>query len=61
MLVRLAGYLIVDKWRKDESGSVIVLIKRVISLIINDHVVQDNASTHDQHKSALRVRSIEDG
>jgi hypothetical protein len=40
---------------------VIVLIEGVISLIVDNHVVQDNASTHDHPKSALRVRPIGDG
>jgi hypothetical protein len=48
-------------WSNDESDSVIVLIVTVVSLIIDDHVVQDNTSTHNQPKSALRVRTIRDG
>jgi hypothetical protein len=39
---------------------VIVLIITVVSLVINDHVVQDNASTYDQSESALRVRPVRD-
>jgi hypothetical protein len=53
--------LVVDKWSNDESDSVIVLIVDAVSLVVNDHVVQENASTHDQPKSALRVRSAGDG
>jgi hypothetical protein len=53
--------LIGDRWSNDESDSVIVVIVVVVSLIIDDHVVQDNASMHDQIESALRVRSIRDG
>jgi hypothetical protein len=53
--------LVVDRWSNDESDSVIVLIVAVVSLIIDDHVVQDNASMHDQPKSALRVRPVGDG
>jgi hypothetical protein len=48
--------LIVDGWSNDESDSVIVVIVVVVSLIINDHVVQDNASMYDQSESVLRVR-----
>jgi hypothetical protein len=39
---------------------VIVLIIVIVSLIVDDHVVQDNANTHDQPKSVLRVRLIGD-
>jgi hypothetical protein len=48
--------LVGDRWSNDGSDSVIVLIIIVVSLIVDDHVVQDNASTHDQPESALRVR-----
>jgi hypothetical protein len=37
--------LIDDKWSNDGSDNMIVLIVAVVSLIINDHVLQDNAST----------------
>jgi hypothetical protein len=53
--------LIVDRWSNDGSDSVIVLIEGAISLIVDDHVVQDNASTHDQSKSSLRIRLAGDG
>jgi hypothetical protein len=54
-------FLIVDRWSKDESDSVIVLIVVVISLIVDDHVIQDDASMHNQAESALRVRLARDG
>jgi hypothetical protein len=38
---------------------VIVVIVVTVSLIIDDHVVQDNISTHDQPESVLRVRHQE--
>jgi hypothetical protein len=44
----------------DESDSVIVVIVAAVSLIIDDHVVQDDASMHDQIENALRVRPIRD-
>jgi hypothetical protein len=53
--------LIGDRWSNDGSDSVIVLIVVIISLVVDDHVVQDNASTHDQPESALRIRSARDG
>jgi hypothetical protein len=53
--------LIGDRWSNDGSDSVIVLIVVTISLVVDDHVVQDNASTHDQPESALRIRSVRDG
>jgi hypothetical protein len=53
--------LIVDRWSNDGSDCVIVLVIVTVSLLIDDHVVQDNASTHDQSKNALRVRPIVDG
>jgi hypothetical protein len=53
--------LIGNRWSNDESDSVIVVIVAVVSLIIDDHVVQDDANTHDQIKSALRVRPAKDG
>jgi hypothetical protein len=53
--------LIVDRWSNDRSKSVIVLIVVVVSLIVDDHVMQDNVSMHDQSKSALRLRLARDG
>jgi hypothetical protein len=53
--------LIGDRWSNDKSDSMIVLIIVVVSLIIDDHVVQDNTSTYDQPESTLRVRSVRDG
>jgi hypothetical protein len=50
--------LVVDRWSNDKSDSVIVLIVAIISLIINDYVVQNNGSTHDQFKSTLGVRLV---
>jgi hypothetical protein len=52
--------LVGDRWSNDESDSVIVVIVVAVSLIVNDHVMQDDASTHDQIKNALRVRPIRD-
>jgi hypothetical protein len=52
--------LIVDRWSNGGSDSVIVVIVAAVSLIIDDHVVQDNASTYNQSESALRVRSARD-
>jgi hypothetical protein len=48
--------LVGDKWSNDGSDSVIVFIVATVSLIIDDHVVYDNTSTHDQIESVLRVR-----
>jgi hypothetical protein len=53
--------LVVDRWSNDESDSVTILIVSVVSLVVDDHVVQYNISTHDQSKSALRVRPVGDG
>jgi hypothetical protein len=53
--------LVVDSWSNNGSDSVIVVIVATVSLIVNDHVVQDNASMHDQPESALRVRPTQDG
>jgi hypothetical protein len=52
--------LIGDRWSNDRSDSVIVVIIAVVSLIVDDHVVQYNTSMYDQIKSALRVRPIRD-
>jgi hypothetical protein len=53
--------LVGDRWSNDGSNSVIVIIVPVISVIVDDHVVQDDASTHDQIENALRIRPIIDG
>jgi hypothetical protein len=53
--------LIGDRWRNNGSDSVIVVIIAAIFLIIDDHIVQDDASTHDQIENVLRVRSARDG
>jgi hypothetical protein len=53
--------LIGDRWSNDGSDSVIVIIVAAVSLIINNHVIQDDASMHDQIESALRVRPARDG
>jgi hypothetical protein len=50
-----------DRWSNDGSDSVIVVNVAVVSLIVDDHVVQDNASTYDQIENALRVRPARDG
>jgi hypothetical protein len=39
---------------------VIVVIVSVVSLIIDDHIVQDDANTHDQIENALKVRPARD-
>jgi hypothetical protein len=49
-------YLVGDKLSNDRSDSVIVFIIAAVSLIVDDHVVQDDTNTHDQIESALRVR-----
>jgi hypothetical protein len=53
--------LIVDRWSNDESDSVIVVIVADVFLIVNDHIMQDDANMHDQSESALRVRPARDG
>jgi hypothetical protein len=53
MVMRLAG---VSQVTGGATTEVIVVIIAVISLIVDDHVVQDDVSTHDQIESALRVR-----
>jgi hypothetical protein len=53
--------LIVDMWSNDKSDGVIVIIVAVVSLVIDDHVVQNDASTHDPPESALRVRPVRNG
>jgi hypothetical protein len=52
--------LIGAMWSNDRSDSVIVVIVAVVSLAVDDHIVQDDASTHDQIKSTLRVRPTRD-
>jgi hypothetical protein len=52
--------LVGDRWSNDGSDSVMVVITVAVSLIVDDHVVQDDASTHDQIKNALRVRPVSD-
>jgi hypothetical protein len=53
--------LIVDRWSNDESDSVIVVIVAAVFLIVNDHIMQDDANMHDQSESVLRVRPARDG
>jgi hypothetical protein len=53
MVMRLAG---VSQVTGGATTEVIVVIIAAISLIVDDHVVQDDVSTHDQIESALRVR-----
>jgi hypothetical protein len=43
------------------GDSVIVIIVAVVSLVVDDLVVQDDASKHDQIESALKVRPARDG
>jgi hypothetical protein len=45
--------LVDDRWSNDGSDSVIVVIIGVVSLIVDDYIVQDDANTHDQIESAL--------
>ena len=52
--------LIGDRWSNDESDSVIIVIVVIVPLIVDDHVVQDDASTHNQIENALGVRSTRD-
>jgi hypothetical protein len=53
--------LVGDMWSNDKSDSVIILIVAAVPLTVNDHVVQNNVSTHDQPESVLRVRLTSDG
>jgi hypothetical protein len=53
--------LVGDRWSNDESDSVIVVIIAIVSLIVDDHIVQVDANTHDQIESTLRVRPTRDG
>jgi hypothetical protein len=52
--------LIVNRWSNDESDSMIVVIVVIVSLVVDAHVVQDDAIMHDQPESALRVRLVRD-
>jgi hypothetical protein len=52
--------LIVDRWSNDESDIMIVVIVVAVSLIVDDHVVQNDVSTHDQPEGALRIRPVRD-
>jgi hypothetical protein len=52
--------LVGDRLSNDGSGSVIVIIVATIPLIVDDHVVQDDVSTHDQIENALTVRPDRD-
>jgi hypothetical protein len=52
--------LVCDRWSNDGSDSVIVIIVTTISLVVDDHIVQDDASTHNQIENTLRVRPIRD-
>jgi hypothetical protein len=47
--------LIGDRWNNDESDSVIVVIVAIVSLIIDNHVVQNDTRMYDQPKSVLRI------
>jgi hypothetical protein len=49
--------LVGDRWSNDRSDSVIVIIK----VVVDDHIMQDDVSTHDQIENALRVRLTRDG
>jgi hypothetical protein len=53
--------LIGDRCSNDRSDNVIVVIVAAVFLIVDDHVVQDDANTHDQIESASRVRPAMDG
>jgi hypothetical protein len=50
--------LISDSWSNDGSDTMIVVIVVIVSLIVDNHVVQDNVSMHDQIESALRVKPV---
>jgi hypothetical protein len=53
--------LVGDRWSNDGSDNVIVVIVAAVFLVVDDHVVQDDASTHDQIETAPRVRPAMDG
>jgi hypothetical protein len=50
--------LIGDRWINDGSNSVIVVIVDVVSLVVDDYIVQDDASTYNQLESTLRIKSV---
>jgi hypothetical protein len=52
--------LVGDRWSNDRNDSVIVVIVAAVSLVVDDHVMQDDASTHDQIENEPRVRPIRD-
>jgi hypothetical protein len=52
---------IVNRWSNDGSDSVKVIIVSIVTLVVDDHVVQDDASMHDQPENALRIRLTRDG
>jgi hypothetical protein len=49
-----------DRWSNDRSDSVVVVIVVVVSLIVDDHILQDDVSMHDQIENALRIRPARD-
>jgi hypothetical protein len=53
--------LIGNRWNNDESDSVIVVIVAVVSLIDDNHVVQNDIRMYDQPKSVLRIIPTRDG
>jgi hypothetical protein len=53
--------LVGDRWNNDENDIVIVVIVADIFLIVDDYVVQDDTSTHDQIENVLRVSLVRDG
>jgi hypothetical protein len=53
---KTSQYLVGDRWSNNESDSVIVVIVATVSLAVDDHVIKDDVSTHDQIENALRVR-----
>jgi hypothetical protein len=53
--------LVCDRWSNDENDSVIVIIVVDVSLVVDDHIVQNDAIIHDQIENALRVRLARDG
>jgi hypothetical protein len=53
--------LVGDRWNNDGSDSVIVIIVATVSFVVDNHVMRDDVSTHDQIENALRVRLDNDG
>jgi hypothetical protein len=51
-------YLVIDSWSNNGSDSVIVHIVVTVLLILDNYVVQDNAGTHDQLKSASKTDRV---